>query len=77
MISHPHSHAAERKSQAAVEAAQDPNSNLSSQDAQHLMAAESKKAGVAAYEFDPNASPEAKAAQARSVRHPPCLEVLC
>ncbi|KAI4100961.1 MAG: hypothetical protein LQ339_005282 [Xanthoria mediterranea] len=66
MISHPHSHAAELKSQGAVEAAQDPNSNLSSQDAQHLMAAESKKAGVAAYEFDPNASPEAKAAQARS-----------
>ncbi|KAL9000237.1 MAG: hypothetical protein Q9169_001139 [Polycauliona sp. 2 TL-2023] len=66
MFSHLHSHAAELKSQGAVEAAQDPNSTVTSQDAQHVMAAESKKAGVAAYEFDPNASPEAKAAQARS-----------
>lgn len=77
MLSHMHSHAAELKSQGAVEAAQDPNSKVSSQDAQHVMAAESKKAGVAAYEFDPNASPEAKAAQARSVGHPPWIEVLC
>ena len=71
MLSHLHRHAAELKSQVAAEAAQDPNSNMTSQDAQHIMAAESKKAGVAAYEFDPNASPEAKAAQARSVRYPP------
>lgn len=67
MLSHLHGHAAELKSQGAVEAAQNPESNVKSQDAQHVMAAESKKAGVAAFEFDPDASPEAKAAQARSV----------
>ncbi|KAL8858843.1 MAG: hypothetical protein Q9178_004647 [Gyalolechia marmorata] len=66
MLSHLHGRAAELKSQGAVEAAQDPNYNVTSRDAQHVMAAESKKAGVAAFEFDPNASPEAKAAQARS-----------
>ncbi|KAL8731971.1 MAG: hypothetical protein Q9166_003103 [cf. Caloplaca sp. 2 TL-2023] len=70
MISHLHGHAAELKAQGAVEAAQDPDSKVTSQDAQHVIAAESKKAGVAAFEFDPNASPEAKAAQARS-RVPP------
>ncbi|KAI4227769.1 MAG: hypothetical protein L6R40_008180 [Gallowayella cf. fulva] len=70
MLSHLHGHAAELKSQGAVEAAQNPESNVKSQDAQHVMAAESKKAGVAAFEFDPDASPEAKAAQARS-RVPP------
>lgn len=62
-----HGRAGELKSQGAAEAARDPNSEVTSQDAQHVMAAESKKAGVEAYEFDPNASPEAKAAQARSV----------
>lgn len=60
---------AEIKSQGAAEAARDPNSNVSSQDAQRVMAAEAKKAGVQAFEFDPDASPEAKAAQARSVRY--------
>ncbi|KAL8923082.1 MAG: hypothetical protein Q9172_003292 [Xanthocarpia lactea] len=66
MLSHLHGRAAELKSQGAVEAAQDPDYNVTSRDAQHVMAAESKQAGVAAFEFDPNASPEAKAAQARS-----------
>ncbi|KAL8942831.1 MAG: hypothetical protein Q9216_001446 [Gyalolechia sp. 2 TL-2023] len=66
MLSHLHGRAGELKSQGAIEAARDPNSGATSQDAQHVMAAESKKAGVEAYEFDPNASPEAKAAQARS-----------
>lgn len=60
--------AGELRSQGAAEAARDPNSDVASQDAQHVMATESKLAGVEAYEFDPNASPEAKAAQARSVR---------
>ena len=76
MLSNLHLHAAELKSQGAAEAAQDPNSNVTPQDAQHVMAAESKRAGVAAYEFDPNASPEAKAAQARSVRYPPSVNAL-
>ena len=67
MLSQLQGRAGELKSQGAVEAAQDLGSNVTSQDAQHVIADESKKAGVAAYEFDPNASPEAKAAQARSV----------
>ncbi|KAL8713354.1 MAG: hypothetical protein Q9220_002553 [cf. Caloplaca sp. 1 TL-2023] len=66
MVSLLHGHAAELKSEGAAEAARNPESNVTSQDAQHVMATESKKAGVAAFEFDPNASPEAKAAQARS-----------
>ncbi|KAL9583913.1 MAG: hypothetical protein Q9203_004883 [Teloschistes exilis] len=70
MLSRRRGETAELKSQGAVEAAQDPNSNVSSRDAQQVMAAESKKAGVQAFEFDPDASPEAKAAQARS-RVPP------
>lgn len=68
MMSKLHGRAGELKSQGAAEAARDPKSEVSSQDAQHVMAAESKKAGVAAFEFDPNASPEEKAAIARSVR---------
>ena len=67
MFSQLHGRSAELKSQGAAEAAQDPDSSVTSQDAQHVMAAESKKAGVDAFEFDPDASPEAKAAQARSV----------
>ncbi|KAL9600817.1 MAG: hypothetical protein Q9219_002955 [cf. Caloplaca sp. 3 TL-2023] len=66
MLSHLHGRAGELKSQGAAEAARNPESEVTSQDAQHIMAAESKKAGVQAFEFDPNASPEAKAAQARS-----------
>ncbi|KAI4114736.1 MAG: hypothetical protein LQ345_004539 [Seirophora villosa] len=66
MMSKLHGRVGELKSQGAAEAARDLDSEVTSQDAQHVMAAESKKAGVEAFEFDPNASPEAKAAQARS-----------
>ncbi len=64
------SRAGELKSQGAAEAAQDPNSNISAQDAEQVMINESKKAGIAAYQFDPNASSEDKAAQAESVCQP-------
>ena len=66
------SRANELKSQDAAEAARDPASKLSAQDAERTMINESLKAGGAAYEFDPNASPEDKAAQARSVCPPRC-----
>jgi hypothetical protein len=59
--------AAELKAQGVVEAAQDPNSSVTADDAQQKIVAESKKAGVAAFTFNPNASPEEKAAQARAV----------
>jgi hypothetical protein len=62
------SHSSELKQQALEEAARDPKSNVTSDDAQKFMADESKKAGVAAYRFDPNASPEEKAAAAKAVR---------
>lgn len=68
MISHLNSRNGELKSQAFTEAARDPNSKVSAEDAEQIMTEESKKAGVAAYIFDPNASPEDKAAQVRSVR---------
>jgi hypothetical protein len=61
--------AAEIKTEGAVEMAQDPNSSVTADDAQKKLVEESKKAGVAAFTFDPNASPEEKAAQARAVSY--------
>ena len=61
------SRAEELKSQGAEQAAQDPNSNVSAHDAEQTMHNESRKAGSAAFQFDPNATPEEKAAQARLV----------
>ncbi|EXJ62023.1 hypothetical protein A1O7_02455 [Cladophialophora yegresii CBS 114405] len=56
----------ELRSQGAVEAAQDPNSSVTGDAAARVILDESKKAGATALRFDPNASPEEKAAQARS-----------
>ena len=61
------SSAAELKAQGVIEAAQDPKSSTTADDAQRKIVAESQKAGVAAFTFDPDASPEEKAAQARAV----------
>ena len=66
------SRANELKSQDAAEAARDPDSKVSAQNAEQSMINESLKAGGAAYQFDPNASPEDKAAQAQSVRPRRC-----
>ncbi|KAH8602678.1 C2 domain-containing protein [Bisporella sp. PMI_857] len=60
------SEAAEIKTHGAVEMANDPNSSVTADDAQKKMVEESKKAGVPAFTFDPDASPEEKAAQARA-----------
>ncbi|KAK5938244.1 Tricalbin-2 [Knufia obscura] len=56
----------EAKQEVAEEAARDPNSRFSAEDAERVMVEESKKAGAPAFQFDPNASPEEKAAQARA-----------
>ncbi|KAG4031408.1 hypothetical protein MFRU_009g01820 [Monilinia fructicola] len=56
----------ELKQQGAVEAAQDPNSSITAADAQAKIVHESRRAGVSAFSFDPDASPEEKAAQARA-----------
>ena len=57
----------ELKQEGAIEAAQDPNNKVTSGDAQNVLVDETKKAGGQAFQFDPNASPEEKAAQARAV----------
>lgn len=66
LSSHP-SRAAELKSHSAIEAAANPNSNISGDDVQRVIVDESKKAGSAAFRFNPNASPEEKAAVAVAV----------
>lgn len=60
-----HSH--EHKQEIAEEAARDPHANFSAEDVEKVLVEESKKAGAPAFQFDPNASPEEKAAQARAV----------
>jgi hypothetical protein len=64
------SRASELKQQGALEAAQDPNSSVTAQAAERTVVEEAKKAGSAAFEFNPDASPEEKRAQARAVRTP-------
>lgn len=59
----------ELKQQGAVEAARDPESSVTADDAQKKIVEESKNAGVAAFNFDPDASPEEKKAQIKAVRH--------
>jgi len=63
---HPSLHG-ELKTQAAVDAAADPNSSVTADEAERVMVAEAKKAGSPAYIFNPDASPEEKAAAAHAV----------
>ncbi|KAI1307734.1 C2 domain-containing protein [Xylaria venustula] len=58
--------ASELKQQGAIDAARDPASSVTADDAQKKLVEESKNAGVAAFTFDPDASPEAKRAQAKA-----------
>jgi len=58
---------AELKTQGVIEAAQDPNSKVSSEDVEKKMLEESRKAGVPAFHFDPNASTEEKKAMLKDV----------
>ena len=67
MMSNLSSRAGELNSQGAAMAAQDPDSKVTAEDAEAVMTDESKNAGIPAFQFDPDASPEEKAAQARSV----------
>ncbi|EHY57241.1 Tricalbin-1 [Exophiala dermatitidis] len=61
-----HGYQNELKAQGAIEAAQDPSNNVSADDAERVLIAESQKAGSTAFHFNPDASPEEKAAQARA-----------
>ncbi|KAH7375943.1 tricalbin-1 [Plectosphaerella cucumerina] len=56
----------ELKVQGVVEAAQDPESNVTADDAQKKILEESRKAGVTAFTFDPDASREEKRRQTRA-----------
>lgn len=57
----------ELKQQGVVEAAADPESSVTADDAQKKIVESSRNAGVAAFTFDPDASPEEKKAQAQAV----------
>lgn len=59
--------ARELKTQGVIEAADDPETNVTADDAQREIVQESMNAGVAAFSFDPNASLEEKRQQARDV----------
>ena len=67
MLSNLSSRAGELKSQGAAEAARNPNSNVTSEDAEKAMIDEGKIAGALGFQFDPNATAEEKAAQAHTV----------
>ncbi|KAH9999565.1 tricalbin [Xylariaceae sp. FL0662B] len=56
----------ELKQQGAIEASRDPESSVDADDAQKKLVEESKNAGIAAFTFDPDASPEEKRAQAKA-----------
>ena len=59
--------AEELKQQGVVEAAANPETNVTADDAQRTIVQASRNAGVAAFTFDPDASPEQKKAQAKAV----------
>ncbi|KAH6634070.1 C2 domain-containing protein [Chaetomium sp. MPI-SDFR-AT-0129] len=56
----------ELKQQGAIEASQDPNSSVTAADAERKIVEASREAGVTAFTFNPDASPEEKRAQARA-----------
>ncbi|KAF4984077.1 hypothetical protein FZEAL_656 [Fusarium zealandicum] len=60
----------ELKQQGAVEAAANPQSSVTADDAQREIVEASRNAGVAAFTFDPDASPEQKKAQANAAIPP-------
>ncbi|RMZ68452.1 membrane bound c2 domain [Pyrenophora seminiperda CCB06] len=60
----------ELKQQGVLDAAKDPDSSITAQQAEGAMVKEAQAGGSAAFQFDPNASPEQKRAQARA-RVPP------
>ncbi|SMR43530.1 unnamed protein product [Zymoseptoria tritici ST99CH_3D1] len=60
----------ELKAQGVVEAAQDPNTSVTSDDAQKAMVDQARAGGAAAFTFNPDASPEEKAAQAQEQTGP-------
>lgn len=66
--------ASELKQQGAMEASRDPASSVSAEDAERKVLEESRSAGVAAFKFDPDATPAEKKAQAKEVGRPSVLK---
>lgn len=62
----------ELKAEGVAEAARDPSSNVTADDAEKAMVDQARAGGAAAFTFDPDASPEEKAAQAKEVRFCHC-----
>ncbi|GAB0139449.1 hypothetical protein EsHS_00000102 [Epichloe bromicola] len=62
--------AQELKQQGAIEAARDPQSSVTADDAQREMVEQSKNAGIPAFTFDPDASAQEKRAQAQAAIPP-------
>lgn len=64
----------EKKLEGAIETAQelheDPQSHVNPDTVEQKVVDDAREAGVAAYQFDPNASPEDKANAAKGVRIP-------
>ncbi|EMD88413.1 hypothetical protein COCC4DRAFT_84314 [Bipolaris maydis ATCC 48331] len=56
----------ELKQQGVLEAAKDPNSSITAQQAEQSIVNQAQAAGSAAFQFDPDASPDQKRAQARA-----------
>lgn len=66
--------------EAASELARDPHSRVNPEKVEEQLVKDSKEAGATAYQFDPNASPEAKTAAAESVSGDSagnCREIVC
>ena len=63
---------AELKTQGALEASRDPNSNVDAREAEETMMNQAKAAGAPSYEFDPDATPEQKKAQMKAVCNARC-----
>lgn len=61
-------HASELKQQGVLEAAADPNNSITAEQAEQTVLKQAKDAGAAAFQFDPDATPEQKAAQIKEVR---------
>ena len=61
------SHENELKMQGVIEAAQDPNSSVTAKQAEESILKNAKAGGAEAFRFDPDATPEEKAAQAKEV----------
>jgi len=61
-------HESELKQQGVIEAARDPHTSVTAEDAETRMLKEAKGSGAAAFQFDPNATAAEKAQQAKAVR---------